>query len=102
MMNLALTIGGVQRGRNRARKRRRVVSNAELPAVGKEDADGFAGTYTSGHESARHALYQFAVSPVADAPWRSARGVDNRNLGSMPSARLQHHIVYEFALGIGK
>ena len=102
MMNLALAIGRVERGRNRSGKRRGVVGNAKLPAIGKEDADGFAGTNSGCHESARHALHQLAVSPVGDAPRRNARGVDDRNLRCMPAARLQHNIVYKLAFGIGE
>ena len=99
-MHLALAVSGVQRSRNGARQRGGVIGDAKFPAVRQKDADDLAGTNSGGHQSARRQFHHLAVRGIGDASLGDARGVDDRDLGSVPAAGIQDHVMNKLAFRI--
>ena len=100
IVHLARAVGGVQRSGRGAGQHGRMIGDAELPAVGQEDADHLSRTNAGSHQAACRQLHHLPIGGIGDAAFRNAGGVNDRDLGAVPAAGVQNHIVDELAFGI--
>src|SRR5271165_1629980 len=99
-MHFAVAVGGIHGGGNGAHHRSRMKGDAELPAIGKVDANHLSRPDAGGNQPVSGALDQVSVFRVADAARWCAGGVDDGDLVAVLPAGVEYHIVDEFALRI--
>src|SRR5712691_11027618 len=95
--DFAFAIAGIQEGGDSSRQSGSVIGGTELPAVGQEDGDSFAGLHFGGDESARQLFEDIAVFGVGDAA--IAGGIEERGFFREPTATFEYQVVYKLALG---
>ena len=100
--HLALPIRGIQRRRDRTRQHSCVKSYPKLPTIREENRDLLSGLDVGRDHSGRCHLNHLAVSGIGNAEGRRGRRIDDRYLGMMPPARVQHNLMQEFSRGISE
>ena len=91
--HFTLAVSRIEQRGNRSGKRGCMIGSAELPAVGQEDGNDFAGFDPCCNQSPRSRLRNASVLRITDPA--SARGIHNRGFLAMTPARIQHQIMQE-------
>ena len=98
--DFALAVSGVQQRRDCSGESGGVIGDGELPGVGEEDGDDFAGVEAGGDEAVGQRLDELSIFCIGEAA--AAGSIDKGGFGGVAAAGIEDDIVEESAGGIGE